>query len=146
MLVSSISDSGQVGISGSDVLCVSSGNISNLSGLESLLSSDSGGGLLLAWDKGGVRWAKWLLSIHGIESGVGDSSEWGSSSVHHVDSGSGIVPFLGVSISGVISVVFSNHSVVLLLESFLLSGNSSGLISGFLPGLSGVIRGSERDG
>ena len=49
------------------------------------------------------------------------------------------MPFLGVSLGNIISVVLGNHLVVLLLESLLLSGISSGLISGGLPSLSGLI-------
>jgi len=77
----------------------------------------------------------WLrfLSVHGIKSGVSDSLEWSSSSVLHVNLGSSIVPFLGVSSKDIISIVLSNHFVVLELESFLLGSSSSGGISGGLP-------------
>jgi hypothetical protein len=80
----------------------------------------------------------WLrfLSVHGIELGVGDSLEWGSSSVLHVDLGGGIVPFLGVGSKDIISVVLGNHGVVLQLEFLLSGGSGSGGISGGLPGSS----------
>ena len=51
------------------------------------------------------------------------------------------MPFLGVGISGVIGVVLSNHGVVLLLESLLLSSGGSGCVSGLLPGGSRLIWG-----
>jgi len=77
----------------------------------------------------------WLrfLSVHGIKFSVSDSLEWSSSSVLHVNLGSSIVPFLGVSSKDIISIVLSNHFVVLELESFLLGSSSSGGISGGLP-------------
>jgi hypothetical protein len=87
----------------------------------------------------------WLrfLSVHGIELGVGDSLEWGSSSVLHVDLGGGIVPFLGVGSKDIISVVLGNHLVVLQLEFLLSGGSGSGGISGGLPGSSRFIWGSN---
>jgi len=87
----------------------------------------------------------WLgfLSVHGIELGVGDGLEWGSSSVLHVDLGGGIVPFLGVGSKDIISVVLGNHLVVLQLEFLLSGGSGSRGISGGLPSSSGFVWGSD---
>ena len=143
LLVSSESHGSFIGISGSDVFSVSSSDISLLSSLESLLRSNNGSSLLLAWYESGIRWTEWLLSVHGVEFGVGDSSEWGSSSVHHVDSRGGIVPFLGIGLEGISGIVLGNHNVVLFLESFLLGSSGSRGISSFLPGSSRIIRSSS---
>ena len=65
------------------------------------------------------------MSIDGIELGVGDGLEWGGSSVHHVDSGGGIVPLLFVGGCNIVSIVLSDHGVMLKLESLLLGSSGS---------------------
>ena len=124
------------GVGSVSVISVSGSNISGLGGLEGLLSINNLSGGSFGWDEGGIRRAKWVsgLSVHGVKSGVGNSLEWGGSSVHHVDSGSSIVPFLFVGSGNIIGVVLGNHGVVLFLESLLLGNSGSRGISGGLPG------------
>ena len=84
------------------------------------------GGVGLNWGfHGKEHLLFWDINVLGIEFGVGNGSEWGGSSVHHVDSGGGIVPLLFVGSSDIIGVVFGNHGVVLKLESLLLGSNGS---------------------
>jgi hypothetical protein len=132
------SNAGLVSIGFSNSSLISSSNISSTLFLESLLCGNDITGYLFTWDEGNIGWTKWarLLGIHGVELGISHSLEWSSSSVHHVDSRGGIVPFFGVGSGNIIGVIFSNHSVVLLLEFLLGGSSSSGGISSLLPGSS----------
>jgi hypothetical protein len=115
------------GVGSISVSSVSGSNISGLFGLEGLLSINKLSGGSFFWDESGIRRTEWVggLSVHGVKLGVGNSLEWGGSSVHHVDFGSSIVPFLGVGGGNIIGVVLGDHSVVLFLESLLLGDSGS---------------------
>jgi hypothetical protein len=130
------------GVGGSDIIGVVLGDHSVVLLLEFLLSGNSSSGSIssfLPGLSGLIRGGR--LSVHGIEFGISDSLERGSSSVHHVDFRGRIVPFFGVSLGNIISIVFGDHSVMLLHEFFLGRNFISRSISSLLPSSSRLIRG-----
>ena len=115
------------GIGLSSIGSVSGSNISGFLGFEGLLITNKFSSSSFFRNESSIRRTKWIcgLGVHGIKLCVGYCFEWGCSSIHHVDSGCCIVPFLFVGGGNIIGVVLSNHCVVLSLESLLLGNSGS---------------------